>query len=215
MDREREGIRDRRGLRRHRSSRYAAAALSLAMVVAGCASSGGGDDASGAGDPGPDVTDTSRPGEPGSEDAADADVLDPAEDVSETGPGVVAGNGTASITISGTEYAFTADYCISTASSFEILGSGETDAGSFYAEITLDDASADLDDDGAADRTGDVSLTIGDDEAIYKSTVLVMGMGATEEFTYAIADGAVTGSGQITDLMAGGNDDLEFSAECT
>ncbi len=214
MDRDRGKNRDRSWPRRHRSS-LCAAALSLTMAVAGCASSGGGGDARGDGDAISDITDNSGPSDLGPGDAAGDDVLDDVEDVSETVPGVVAGKGTATITISGTEYAFTAEYCISTATSFEILGSGENDDGSFYAEITLDDASADLDDDGASDKTGDVSLTIGDDEAIYKSTVLVMGMGDVEEFTYDIADGAATGSGQIIDLMAGGNNDLEFSAECT
>lgn len=177
------------------------------MVVAGCASSGGGDDASADGDPTADATDISGP--------TGDDVVDAEEDVSEAVPGVVAGKGTATITISGIEYAVTADYCIGTATSFEILGSGENDAGSFSAEITLDDASADLDDDGKADRTGDVSLTVGDDEAIYKSTVLVMGMGDVEEFTYDIGDGAATGNGRIIDVMAGGTNDFEFSAECT
>lgn len=182
--------------------------MSLAVVVAGCGASGSGDDASNDVDPASDITEPADPGETGP--GGDAE-----DDPSDIGPGVTAGTGTATITISGTEYSFTAEYCVSTASSFEILGSGESDAGSFYAEITLDNESADLDDDGAADKTGDVSLTIGDEEAIYKSTVLVMGMGETEEFTFEITDGEATGSGQIIDLMAGGGGgDFEFSAEC-
>lgn len=183
------------------------------MLVAGCGSSSGGDKANGDLGPRSEVADSPDPEKPGP-GGDEEDLTASVDDLPETGPGVIAGGGTATITISGTEYTFDSDYCIGTATSFEILGSGETAGESFYAEITLDDAAADLDDDGAEDKTGDVSLTIGDDEAIYKSTVLVMGMGDVEEFTYEIADGAASGNGQIIDLMAGGNNDFEFSAEC-
>lgn len=188
--------------------------MSLTMVVAGCGASGGDGAASDDVEPASEISDSPNPGDPDPGEVVEEALPDTVDEVTATGPGVVSGTGSAVITISGTPYAFTGDYCVSTSSSFEMLGTGETDAGSFYAEITLDDAAADLDDDGAEDKTGNVSLTIGDDEAIYRATVLVTGMGDVEEFTYEIADGAATGNGQIMDLMAGGGGDLEFSAEC-
>lgn len=184
-----------------RSSWYVAAAMSLAVVVAGCGASGSGE-GSRDGDPTSEPTDSANPGP-----------MEVAEDLSEVDPATVAGTGTAVITISGIEYEFTGDYCVSLPSSFEILGSGTSDAGSFYAEITIDD-DADLDDDGAADKLGDVSVTVGDDESIYKSIVLITGMGAGEDFTYELGDGSATGSGRIVDAMAGGTNDFEFSAQC-
>lgn len=168
--------------------------MSLATVIAGCGSGDVGDAADAGGNSGGNSESNSS-------------------DSSEPGPGSTALKGSGVITISGVEYAFTSNDCLSTASSFEIRGSGETDAGSFDSRIRLDEA-ADLDGDDALDTSGDVNLTVGDDEAIYKSIVLVAGERRAEEFTFERADDAVTGSGRFTNVMAGGGEDFEFSAKC-
>lgn len=192
-------------------SRYAAmaaASLSLVLLVAGCGSSQGDvasssvDVGSGANGDRPDETDGLQASDGGTES-------DPG-----TATGAGTGAGSATITISGTEYAFTSDECASSASSFDIAGSGQSGGESFTAKISLDQ-STDQDDDGEPDTVGSVKLKGDDGGSVYLAAVMVYShFGESEDFTFELSPGATTGSGKILDLIAGGEDTLEFSGKC-
>lgn len=198
MDRERGWQREsgRPGPSRRRS--VVLLAMLAALVAAGCGTSGSDGVA----------TDDVDPASQAPDVAEDA----PVDDVESA---ISSGGGTGSVTIDGTEYAFTSDYCIGMAKSFESIGAGEVAGGTFTVEITVDDSSLDVDGDGTPDKTGNVSLTVGAEEAIYRSTVLVSGSSDVQEFTFELADGSVTGSGQVTDAMGSTQkSEFEFTAAC-